>query len=369
MSYALVQTSSQAAAHSSKVLWYLTRSSGLVAMVLLTCSVLLGIVTTNRVSGPGWPRFLIAALHRNVSLFVMVVLFFHITVAVLDSFAPLGWVDAVLPFHSGYRPVWTGLGALALDLLLAVLVTSLLRTRLGYKRWRAVHWAAYASWMSAIVHGLGTGSDTKTPWVLGLTVICVISVIAAVGWRLSIGWPAHRRLRLTAGVMAVLSVTVLTGWVKAGPLKAGWARTAGTPAALLGASSRGTTSPSKPASASLAAPFSGSVNGNLTQSQADANGLVHVTLALAAGGAVPGQITIVIIGQPAAGGGVTETGSQVTFVPNGSSSRWTGTLTGLDGDRLTCQLSDGTSNLLLRLNLTIDPSTGTVTGDLQGSPS
>ena len=188
-------------AHASKLLWYLTRGSGLVCLVLLTASVVLGIATTVRVSAPRWPRFVIAALHRNVSLFVMVVLVFHITVAVMDSYAPIGWVDAVLPLHSSYRAIWLGLGALSLDLLLAVIITSLLRDRLGYRRWRLVHWAAYASWLSAVVHGLGTGSDTKTSWVLILTIACVISVVGALGLRLVAGHVVLTQLQVHRGAV------------------------------------------------------------------------------------------------------------------------------------------------------------------------
>ena len=366
--------SASPAVHASKLLWYLTRGSGLMALVLLTASVVLGILTTVRVSGPGWPRFLIAALHRNVSLFVMVVLVFHIAVAVLDSYAPLGWVDAIVPLHSGYRPVWLGLGALSLDLLLAVIVTSLLRTRLGYRRWRAVHWAAYASWLSAVVHGLGTGSDTKTRWVLLLTAACVIAVAAALAWRLASGWPAHRRLRVSAGAVAALSVAVLTGWVQAGPLQRGWARTAGTPTSLLGGPSTTSQQPAgssaRPGSAAgLTRPFTGSLQGALTQTPVDAAGIVHVTLTLTVGGGVPGRLTVVISGQPVGGGGVAETASRVTFRPTGSTGNWTGTVTALAGDQLTCRLSNGHASAILDLNLTIDASTGAVNGRLQGAPA
>ena len=203
-------------------------------LVLLTASVVLGIATTVRVSAPRWPRFLIAALHRNVSLFVMVVLVFHIAVAVLDSYAPIGWLDALIPLKSSYRPFWLGLGALSLDLLLAVIVTSLLRDRLGYRRWRAVHWARLRELAErGRSTGSGPAATRRRPWVLVLTVACVLSVVAALGLRLVVGWPAHRRLRLSAAGLAVVSVVALTGWVKAGPLQPGWARAAGTPASLL----------------------------------------------------------------------------------------------------------------------------------------
>lgn len=105
--------SAAATLHGSRVLWYLTRGSGIVAMVLLTVGVVLGVVTTLRVSAPGWPRFLLAELHRNLSYLVLGVLVVHIATAVLDTFAPIGLLDAVLPLHSSYRPFWLGLGAVA----------------------------------------------------------------------------------------------------------------------------------------------------------------------------------------------------------------------------------------------------------------
>ena len=146
---------------SSTALWYLSRASGIVTLILLTASVLLGIVTSYRWSSPDWPRFVIEFVHRNVSLLVVVFLALHVAAVVTDSFAPIGWKDAVLPFLSPYRPIWLGLGALACDLVLALVITSLLRHRLGFRTWRTVHWFAYLCWPLAVVHGLGTGSDTK----------------------------------------------------------------------------------------------------------------------------------------------------------------------------------------------------------------
>src|SRR6185295_1982602 len=103
-----------------------------------------GIAEVRRVSLPGAPRFMVASLHRTTSLLVLALLAVHVSTAVLDSFAPIRVIDAVLPFAGRYRPLWLGLGALAFDLLLAVTVTSLLRRRLGLRAWRNVHWLAYA---------------------------------------------------------------------------------------------------------------------------------------------------------------------------------------------------------------------------------
>src|SRR6202035_3909137 len=108
-----------------------------------------------------WPRFVVDGLHRNISLLAMAFLVAHILTSVLDSFAPISLIDSVIPFTGAYRPFWLGLGAVAFDLLLAVTATSLLRQRMGFASWRAIHWLTYLSWPIALLHGIGTGSDVK----------------------------------------------------------------------------------------------------------------------------------------------------------------------------------------------------------------
>ena len=159
-----------AAATNSKAIWYLTRGTGMVSLVLLTASVALGIAEVVRFATPRWPRFVVAALHRNISLLATAFLAVHIITAVADSFAPIRIVDVFVPFVGTYRPLWLGLGAVGLDLLLALVISSLLRERIGYKAWRAVHWAAYACWPVALLHGLGTGSDTRVRWAVFINV-------------------------------------------------------------------------------------------------------------------------------------------------------------------------------------------------------
>lgn len=227
------------AASNPKALWFLTRGFGLVTLVLLTVSVALGVAQLARFARPGLPRFLVAGLHRNVSLLAVVLLAVHILTAVADPFAPIRLVDVFIPFGGLYRPLWLGMGALATDLLLALVVTSLVRHRIGYGPWRAVHWCAYACWPVAVVHGLGTGSDSRLGWVQLLYVACVAVVLAAVGWRLTTRWteaPSGRRL--TAALGAVVIVAVVFAWAAQGPFHRGWARRAGTPPALIGSTSR-----------------------------------------------------------------------------------------------------------------------------------
>jgi len=222
------------AAAGPSIYWYLTRSTGAVALLLLTFAIALGVLDVRRFSTPRWPRFLVDSLHRNVSLLAMVFLGFHILTSVLDSFAPISLVDAFIPFAGSYRPFWLGLGAISFDLLLAVTITSLLRKRMGYASWRAIHWLTYASWPIALLHGLGTGSDVKSAWLLVLSIACLAVVLGAVLTRVIAGWPENLGRRGAAlGGAAVFSLFLLL-WLPGGPLGAEWARRSGTPSSLLG---------------------------------------------------------------------------------------------------------------------------------------
>ena len=221
------------AASGPSLYWYLTRSTGAVALLLLTIALALGVLDVQRWSTPRWPRFVVDSLHRNVSLLSMVFLVLHIITSVLDSFAPIGLLDAFIPFVGSYRPFWLGLGAVSFDLILAVIVTSLMRQRMGFVTWRAIHWLTYASWPIALLHGFGTGSDVKSTWLLLLSVGCAAIVVAAVVARVLRGWPANLRTRSAAlGGAGAFSLFLLL-WLPAGPLGTEWARRSGTPSALL----------------------------------------------------------------------------------------------------------------------------------------
>jgi sulfoxide reductase heme-binding subunit YedZ len=173
------------AAASPSVYWFITRGSGLVAVILLTLSVALGVANVKRLQTARVPRFVINAVHRNASLLALVFLAIHIVTILLDTYVHIRLIDVVVPFGAGYRPLWVGLGAVALDLMLALVVTSLLRRHIGYRAWRATHWLAYACWPVALLHGLGSGSDAGTPWMRVVTGVCVAIVAASLLGRLS----------------------------------------------------------------------------------------------------------------------------------------------------------------------------------------
>ena len=220
---------------SSTPFWFITRATGLVALVLLTASMALGLLAAVRYQSRRWPRFVTAGLHRNASVLACAFTAVHIITTLADGFVPIRLQDVVIPFISAYRPVWLGLGAIAFDLLLALTVTSLIRTRLSYRAWRLAHWTAYLCWPVAVLHGLGTGSDTPVRWVLALTLGCVAVVAGLLGWRLAYGWPSHPAARLLGALAMVLALIAGGAWLTAGPLHPGWAQRAGTASSASGA--------------------------------------------------------------------------------------------------------------------------------------
>jgi methionine sulfoxide reductase heme-binding subunit len=355
--------------------WYLARGTGAVALVLLTASVVIGILGSVRFAGARWPRFAVDAVHRDVSLLVIVVLVIHIVTTVLDGFAPITLLDGVVPFVSGYRPLWLGLGTLSFDLLLAIVVTSLVRRRLGYRAWRAVHWLAYASWPVAVLHGLGTGSDVKQWWMLGLTVVCVMAVLVAVWIRISRVSSEHAGVRVPATALAVITPIGLAIFTLAGPLQTGWARRAGTPASLLArpatsvAAAPGSSgSSAAPTPAPLSSPFSSSLSGTLNQTQESGGAVVE--LALTVSGQVHGDLRVRLGGVPVdGGGGLSMTGSQVDLALAGQPTVFQGQIVSLQGEEFTARVADSAGHVLdLRTVLQINTDTNTVTGSLTGGP-
>jgi methionine sulfoxide reductase heme-binding subunit len=169
----------------TSALWYLGRGTGVVALLLLTTTLVLGITTRSGRRAAGLDRPGVADLHRTASLTGVALIAVHVGSLLLDPYAQLRVVDLVLPFVGSYRPVWLGLGALAVDLVVLLVGSSLLRHRIGPRVFRAVHWTAYAFWPVAMLHALGTGTDASTWWFLAVAAVCATSVAAAVLWRVS----------------------------------------------------------------------------------------------------------------------------------------------------------------------------------------
>lgn len=256
------------AAAGPTALWYAARSTGYVSLMLLTAILALGIITSMRWSNRDWPRFVSQALHRNLSLVVLVFLLIHIVTSVADPFAGISMLNATAPFTGSYRPLWLGLGVVSAELLLALTVTSLLRQRIGFAAWRVIHWTAYACWPLALLHTLGTGSDVRSVWAVLLSIACVGVVVAAIAWRL-LDDPDRvpAAVRFAGLGLTLAATTAVAGFASAGPMRSGWAKSAGTPDQLLALSSSGQAPPAAPpAGVTLPAGVTDKVSGTLLNS-------------------------------------------------------------------------------------------------------
>jgi predicted ferric reductase len=169
----------------TSALWDLGRGSGVAALVAFTVSIVLGIVTRSGRDALGIGRFGLNEVHRTAALTGVGLVTVHLGTLLFDPYAQLRLVDLVFPFLGSYRPLWLGLGTLAVDLLAVVTVVSLLREKVGPRVFKAVHWATYALWPIALVHALGTGTDAATVWLDSVAVACLAAVVTAVTWRLS----------------------------------------------------------------------------------------------------------------------------------------------------------------------------------------
>jgi sulfoxide reductase heme-binding subunit YedZ len=350
----------------------LTRATGVVALILLTAVVVLGVLGSIGFSGgTRWPRFAIGSLHRDLSLLAVALLAVHIVTTLLDSFAPVKLIDAVIPFISAYRPLWLGLGALAFDLVIALVATSLLRRRLGYGAWRAVHWLAYASWPVAVLHGLGTGSDSKQLWLLAITTVCVAAVAIAVITRIARSERISERGRSAAILASLATPLAIAVFAVLGPLAPGWAARAGTPAKLLPhtvlVSRPLTVARSTARAAPAKLPFDATLSGSVHQ--AAAPGGAFVDLVMSVSGGASGELRVRLAGQPA-GGGLSMTGSQVDLALRGLPVVLAGTITQLQGETFVAHVAavDETS-LELTVNLHIDNQSGSVTGAITARAS
>ena len=184
-------------------LWYVNRATGVALLVLLTVSVVLGVLASSGRAGGRVPQFVRQDVHRNISLLSVALLVGHVASAILDTFVDIRWWDAFVPVNGGYLPLWLGLGALSLDLLIVIVLTSLVRARLPYRSWWLVHLLSYAAWGLGVIHGIGIGTD-ETPdvvWGLPLTLACIGAVGLAVVVRVAQGVRAARR-RTSTGVPA-----------------------------------------------------------------------------------------------------------------------------------------------------------------------
>jgi methionine sulfoxide reductase heme-binding subunit len=204
---------------SSPVDWYAARAAGIVAYVLLSAIVVLGMTMAGKKKLHRWPRFAIEDVHRFGGILVGTFVTIHVVTVAIDSWLPFSVASIVVPFTSRYKPIWVGLGIVAAELLLALAVTNRLRNRrISYRFWRRAHYLNFAVWGAATVHNLGSGTDRSTAWLIALDAAAIALVSGAIGWRALGGRLSGTRLRGAAAGCSVAAAAVAVLLVL-GPLR------------------------------------------------------------------------------------------------------------------------------------------------------
>ncbi len=174
--------------------WLLARTSGLTAYVLLTLSVLAGLVLKSRPFGKALRAATVADVHRFLAVLGLGAVALHGATLVLDKTVHVSPLALIVPGLVSYRPAWTAVGVLAAELMVVIYASFALRRRIGVKNWRRLHYATFGLFGLATVHGLAAGSDSGAPWAFGLYGGAVGAVVFATGWRaLACPAPAHER--------------------------------------------------------------------------------------------------------------------------------------------------------------------------------
>lgn len=346
----------------SAVTWDAARAGGLISYVLLTAAVSLGLVLRNRWQSTRWPRLLTNELHGYVSLLALVFIAVHVTAVAVDPFTRFGLTAVLVPFASHYRPVWMGLGIVALDLLLAVWVSSRLRRRIGHRLWRQIHVLSFGVYGAATLHGLGTGSDTRTVWAGALYAASVglVGSLLAVRLLAPSGRNARRR-PLVAGASAATLLAV-AAWSLGGPFAPGWSQRAG-------GATRSTIASPPPSvlrrpTAVVQVPFTARYAGRLTVEPVNDRGRLTVRIDGALSGVTMDHLEILIHGIPLEDGGVAMEQSLVRM--GTTTPLYRGEITNLDGTRLVAALRSPHQRLRLGLTLQISRD-GTVVGQARGT--
>lgn len=352
-------------------LWYISRSAGFVGLALLGVIGILGMITAGNFHFGRGSRFVAPEVHRSLSLLAIVILAIHVGAAVLDKYSRIGLKDVFIPFVSQYRPIWIGIGAIAVDLGIAVLVTSFLRIKMGYKSWKVVHWLTYPIFALSIVHGLGSGSDS--PILLGKIVYLAVGgvLLAGILMRLSVAG-SFSKARKTATLIAIIATTaVVVSWSIVGPFTPSWPVRAqgGLRQALLASDQVPvSTKNTQVASAPLTLPlgYSSQWEGKADESPANAQGQIAIRLLGVLSASKGSRLSVVLIGTPQ-DGGVLMASSVVEIASSTGAIAYKGSVSNLSGSTIVCNLT-GANGSQVTLNISLNiTSSNTFTGSVTTS--
>jgi sulfoxide reductase heme-binding subunit YedZ len=202
---------------SNPAIWYAARASGVAAYVALSLVVMLGMTLGGKAQTRRWPRFSVEDIHRFGGLLVGSLIGIHVLTIAADSFVPFSLVQLLVQFTSAYRPLWTGLGIAAAELLVALAVTNHYRKRIPYGFWRKAHYLNFAVWTLASVHGLMAGTDRGAAWLAILYGVSVAGVAMLLVWRFGRRVSHSPRIAATGAVTVVALPLLIVGPLRHSP--------------------------------------------------------------------------------------------------------------------------------------------------------
>ena len=397
------------------VTWNVARTGGFTAFILLTLSVAIGLALSLHWQTPRWPRIINNELHNFITLLALIFAAVHILAIWIDPFTSFSWSEMFIPFISHYRPLWMSFGIVSFYLGLAIGLSTWLRPVIGYKWWRRLHVLTLFLYIMVAVHGIASGSDSRTAWAVAIYLVSIFLIGTLLVMRLLqpvnkvVSRPANEydvagtpgivvmgstvvstQRRRAHPVLALVTILVITGgiaWAVLGPLQAGWATSASTQS--VASTSAGAITPSSPSSpfapsspsspASLGAPaspqtvfpqsFTGNLTGQITQRQSRMSGTVTIQLAMNISNGPKGNVEVTLQGESSGSGDeVSIVSSQVVLLSSEEQPIYEGAVSQLDTIKqwaMTAQLTGiDASTLQVQMNLTVDSKSGTVTGTI-----
>ncbi len=357
------------------VTWDVARAGGFTAYILIMLSVAVGLALTMHWQSPKWPRIINSELHNFLALLGTVFIVVHVLAVWIDPFTRFGWAEVFLPFVSHYRPVWMAFGIVALYLGIAIGISTWIRPFIGYAWWRGLHILTLLAFILVTIHGVATGSDTRTWWgalIYGGSVLLVGSLL----WQRLIK-PANPQSRAHPILAISVIIAMLIGMLFAliGPLQPGWNATAnngqGSGGSTALATSKGSQSSQTAQISPFAPPFTAQLQGTLTQSGPDNNGNVTLVINATLSQGATGALQITLQGQSGDDGSLNVTNTHVILGTNAQTPLYSGPLTTLKADNswhMTAQLT-GTGTASGQLNIRVDVQINTqqqVSGTIQG---
>ncbi len=361
------------------ITWDVARAGGFTAYILLMLSVAVGLALTMHWQSLKWPRIINSELHNFLALLGTVFIGVHVLAVWVDPFTRFGWAEVFLPFVSHYRPLWMAFGIVALYLGIAIGFSTWIRPFIGYKWWRGLHILTLLAFILVTIHGVATGSDTRTWWgilIYGGSMLLVGSLL----WQRLIK-PANPQSRAHPMLAISVIIAMLVGvlFMLIGPLQPGWNATAnngqGSGGSTVLAASKGSqSSPTSPASP-FVPPFTAQLQGTLTQSGPDNNGNVTLVINATLSQGATGALQITLQGRSGGNdGSLNVTNTHVVLGTNAQTPLYSGPLTTLNADsqwHMTAQLT-GIGTASGQLNIRVDVQINTqqqVSGTIQGLTS